>query len=486
MKVTQEKLPASKIELSIEIEGKSTKEKYDNKVNELKKTINIPGFRKGKIPKHILIQRLGQKRVKATVLEELIQESVDKAVADESIEVLGNYKLTPEFEQLIEIYNPGEAFIFKVAIDVPPDVELGNYKNISISAEESIYEDKQIDDFLQTRRKERATLVPIENRPAQLDDVTVIDYQGYYQTETAEKGEEIEGIGGSNFQVELEEEKFIPGFVDGIVGMNLSETKEISVTFPEDYPSKEVAGKPVIFKITLQEIKEKELPELDDDFAGEVSEFQTIPELRENLEKQFKEKATKETNKNIREAIVKKLVEDSTIELPETKIEEELNVILNQTAMEMQQYGMDVKQLFTQEMVANLKERSRPQAIANLKSTLIIKEIAEIESIKVDDEAVQEKINEYKEQVSKDKIDEERLKQIVFDDLQTEKTLEWLQENSTVELLPPGSTKSEEEDEENPTTTEIENTEITTIETTATTETETATTETETETPTED
>ncbi len=466
MKVTQEKLPASQIGLSIEIEAENTKQKYENKVTELKKTINIPGFRKGKIPRHMLIQRLGKKRVTATVLDELIQESVKKAIEDESIEALGNYQLKPGFEELIETYKPGEPFNFQVAIDVPPDVEVGDYKNISVSAEETKYDDKQIDDFLAARQKEKAILVPIENRPAQLEDVTVIDYQAYNQTETGEKGDEIPNIGGKDFQVELVEEKFIPGFVDGVVGMNLSETKELPITFPEDYPTEEIAGKPVVFEITLKEIKEKELPELDDDFAGDISEFETIEKLRENLETQFKEKAEKDTNNSVQEAIVAKLIETSTIELPETMIDKELDVILNQTAMEMQQYGVDVRQFFTKETIGTIKDRSRPQAIANLKKSLIISEIAKIESIEPDAEAIKEKCDEVKEELSKTKeaIDEARLEQMIKDDLLTEKTLTWLQEISTVELLPPGSKESTEEATEK-TTEELENTEVENTET---------------------
>ena len=228
--------------------------------------------------------------------------------------------------------------------------------------------------------------------------------------------------------------------------MNLNETKKLSLTFPEDYPQEELAGKPVIFTVTLKEIKEKELPELDDDFAQEVSEFETFAELRESLEKQYQEKATNETEQNIYSAIIDELLEHTTIDLPQTMMEEEVQNILMQTARQLEGYGMDIKQFFTSEMVGKMRETAKPEASKNLHSTLIIEKIAEQESISLTDEEVNAKKDEIRQSLKQGEVDEEKLDKFVKQDLLADKTLEWLKEKTDVELVPQGTLTKEEED----------------------------------------
>ncbi|RMD72178.1 MAG: trigger factor, partial [Cyanobacteria bacterium J149] len=342
-------------------------------IKEIAKTANIPGFRKGKVPRPILLQRLGANRIKAAVLDELIQDTFKKAIEQESINAIGNYKLRSDFEQLVESFQVGEAFTYQAAVDVPPEVNLGQYQGLTIKAEEVVYNPEDVDNLIKERQEKQATLIPVENRPAQMGDLVVIDFVGRKPGENeGEEGEVIPNTEASEYQTELKEGRFIPGFVEGIVGMNLDETKKLPLTFPEDYPQQELAGENVIFTITLKEIKEKELPELDDDFAQEVSEFQTMAELRESLEKQYQEKASNETKQNIQAAIVEELLKHTTIDLPETLIEEEIQNILMQTANQIQSYGMDINQFFTREMVGRMRETAKPEANKNLHSTMII------------------------------------------------------------------------------------------------------------------
>ena len=450
MKVTQEKLPASQIGLEIEISEEKTKNTYEKVVKNLARSVNIPGFRKGKVPRHVLLQRLGTQSVKAAALQELIEETLPQVIEQESLEVLGNYQLRSNFEELVAQYEPGKTIVFSAVVDVPPTVTLRNYLNLSVKAEETAYDAKEVEDYLEKRRESQSTLVPVENRPSQMGDVAVIDYQGRAVNEQGEQGEELPGTSGTDFLVELSEGKFITGFVEGILGMNPEETREVSVTFPEDYPMKELAGKPAVFTITIKELKTKELPELDDDFAQEVSEFETMAQLRESLEKQFKEKAETETKNTIHGAIVEELLKQSVVELPETMVLDEVQTLITQTAMQMQNYGMDIKQIFNAESLPQMRERSRPEAIQNLKTSLVLKEIAKKESIELEQSAIEAKIEEVTKQIGDRNIDHLRLKQMVQDDLLTEKTINWLQSKTQVELVPKGTLTEVNSEEESP------------------------------------
>ncbi len=437
MKVTQEKLPDSQLGLEIEITGESSRQKYHKKVQELTQSVTIPGFRKGKVPQQILLQRLGVERIKAATLEELIQESLEAAIAQEEIQYLGGFKLRSDFEELVKQFQPGETLIFSASVDIPPEVELQDYTQISVKAEETVYDPTTVERVLEEKRIEKAALVPVEGRPAQLNDLAVIDYKG--QEKIGETLQTIEGVEGENFEMELVTAKFIPGFVDGILGMNLDETKEITLTFPEDYGREDLQGKEVIFTITLKELKEKELPPLDDEFAQEISEFATLAELKENLEKQYREQAEKETKKACHNAILAELVTKHEIPIPESLIEEEVNQILTQTAVQIQQMGVDVKKFFTPDILPNLRENARPDAIKQIKERLLLKAIAQKEGITPENEAVEKRIEEVKTQLQGQNIDEERLKKVIFEEMLTESTLNWLQERATVELVPLGS-----------------------------------------------
>lgn len=448
MKVTQEKLPASQIGLEIEISAETSKNTYEKVLQNLARSTNIPGFRKGKVPRQILLQQIGSQRIKAAALEELVQKSVQEAIEQEEIESLGNLQLRSSFEELVDRYKPGEPLTFSASVDVSPEIQLGEYQNLSVKAEEITPDPKQVEDWLEERRKEQATLVPVENRPAQKGDLATIDYQGRFVEAEGEESELIPNAQATDFQVELVEGKLIEGMIEGVFGMNLEETKEIAVTFPEDYPKEDLAGKPAIFTITLKELKERELPELNDDFAEEVSEYKTIAELKESLEKQFREKAEKATKEKIHQAIVEKLQEICEIDLPETMIQKEVDTLLTQTAIQMSNLGIDLKRLFTAEMVSQMRQRSRPEAMTNIKTDLILEEIAKRESISIQPEELEAKIEEVKKQLSGQDFDEQRLHEFVGKDLLKEKTLDCLQAKTQVELVPEGSLAPEESDEE--------------------------------------
>lgn len=447
MKVTQEKLPASQIGLEIEITPEMTQQAYDKTLQDFTRSLNIPGFRKGKVPRQVLIQRFGLTRIKAAVVEDLIQTSLRQALEQEKIEAIGSPELRSSFEELVEQYKPGTALTFSASVDVPPEVKLNQYTGLEVKAEEFKYDPSRVDQMLEDYRKRSATLVPVEDRPAQMGDVATVDFSGRL-TEVAE-GEtaDIPGASAEDFEIELAEGRFIPGFIDGIVGMQPGETKEVAVTFPEEYPQADLAGKPAVFTITLKELKERELPELDDDFAQEISEFETLAALRESLEARFQKEAEQKTKNSKQEALLKELVQHLEVELPESLIRQEVDYAITQTAIRFGQQGMDIKKTFTRDVVSMLRQQARPEAIGRLKRTMALGEVAKRESIQVDAEAVQARMQEVLESYSDQQdVDEQRLREVVEEELLQEKIFEWLEAHNTVELVPEGTLPKEPED----------------------------------------
>ena len=455
MKVTQEKLPASQIGLEIEIPAEMSKTVYEKVVQNLSRTANIPGFRKGKVPRQILVQRMGTQRLKAAALEDLIQEGFKKALEQEDIPAIGNYQVLSPMEEMVTRFQPGEPFTFSASVDVTPEVNLGEYTGWQLQAEEVVYDESEVDKFLDERRAEKATLIPVEGRPAQQGDVAVVDFSGVFaDVAEGETPAEIPGAQATDFEIELGEGRFIEDIVNGIVGMNTGETKEVSVRFPEDYPREDLAGKAALFTITLKDLKEKELPELNDDFAQEASDFDNLAELRESLETRFKDKAAQSTKANKEQVLVEQLLKQVEVDLPESLIEQEVQTQMRQTIMQMQQMGMDVNKVLNEEMVRQLAERSRPEALTRLKQSLALEEIAKRESLQTEPEELEAKIAEWMQQLSGQEINPQRLREVVEADLRKEKAINWLEEHSTIELLPQGSLVTAESDSEAEATTD--------------------------------
>lgn len=456
MKVTQEVLPDSQVGLEIEVPADLSQKTYDQVLSKMMRTVNVPGFRKGKVPKQVFLQRVGVPQFKAAVLEELVQNAVDKAIAQEEIDAIGNYQLKTSFEELIVAYEPGQPITIQASVDVPPRVTLKQYKGLSVQAEEILPDPKRVDATLSQYQNNLATLVPIEDRPAQQGDVAVIDFVGKVQNESGEF-EEFQGGSGTDFQVELEEGRFIPGFVEGIIGMALDESKDVEIPFPDDYSQTELAGKPAVFSITLKEIKEKELPELDDDFAQEISEFETIEELRTSLTERYEEEAAEKTKANKDAALIEALVEHLEAEIPNTLVQKEVDFLLTQTIMQLSRQGIDVNKMLTRELVDGMRQRTRPEAIDRLNRTLALGEVAKQEGIQIEAEALQEKIKEAMTTVEDpSQIDPDRLKQVLTEELLQEKILAWLEENNTVELVPEGSLQTEAAEEAEVEQTDVE------------------------------
>lgn len=444
MKVTQEKLPASQIALEVEVTPEMSQKTYEKVVNDLVRSSNIPGFRKGKVPRQVIIQRYGSVRVSGEVIQELIDVAFKAALKQENIEGLGNFQLRSDFSELLTQFKPGQPLTFKASVDVQPEVSLASHQGFTIQAEEIKPDPERLATTLNSYQKQHATLVPIEDRAAQAGDTVIVDYYGRYQNAAGEE-QDVPGGKADGFQVEIEEGKFIPGFVEGIIGISIGETQEIAVTFPEDYPAADLAAAPAKFSITLHEIKAKELPELDDDFASEVTdgEYETLAALTAMLEMRFQEEADEKTKVNKHEAILNQLLTQVTVDLPETLVQREVEYMITQTAMQLQQQGMDIRQLFTPETVPMLKERSRPDAIDRLKRTMALGEVAKLESLEVPAAELALKVRETLEELEGEDIDPERLRAMLQEELLKEKILAHIEANSTIELVPEGSLQPE-------------------------------------------
>jgi trigger factor len=276
----------------------------------------------------------------------------------------------------------------------------------------------------------------VEGRAAQSGDVAVLSFSGIY----ADNEEEISGGSSDAMEVELEEGRMIPGFIEGVIGLEIGATKTVDCQFPESYPQEDAAGRAARFTITLKDLKTRELPALDDAFAQQASDKSTLAELRSELETRLKDDAERRTKANRHNALVEALVEQLEVDLPETLVQQEIRNLIEQTAGQIAEQGMDVKKLFTPELVRSLMDTSRPEAEQRLRRSLALKALGEAEGISVEDEALEAKVKEISRGLSQQgNIDPQRLRQAVADDLLQDKLLDWLEANSTISEKAPAA-----------------------------------------------
>jgi trigger factor len=430
MKVTQEKRPNSQIGLNIEVDEASTKLVYDKMVQKLMRTARIPGFRPGKAPRPIVLQYLGKDYVKSEALKEVIQRNLEQAQSQVKVPAIGEYELTDRFDALYSQFEPGKSLTFQAAVDVEPEVALREgYDKLTIQYAEVPYDPARVDITLEDYRKRKATSIPAADRPAQLGDIAVMDFSG----KTVDDGAEIPGGSALDFQIELQESQFIPGFVLGIVGMNLEETKEISVRFPAEYAQEDLQDREALFTVTLKELKEQQLPALDDAFAKEISEFETLDALKAELEKRYREEAEEETQGNRDIAIVDAILEGTTLELPATLVNREVEFLANQTFQDFQRRGIDPNVLFSEENLPAIRAQFQEEASKRLKRTLALAEVARTEKLTVEQAALDVRVEELLS-TSPD-LERKAVVEFVQNELLTQKILDWLAEHSTIELV---------------------------------------------------
>ena len=440
LKVTTNALPSSRIAVEIEIPADRCKTSYEDALSRLSRTVNLPGFRKGKVPKVVILQQLGTARIQASALEKLLQKSWEEALDQESIDPLCEPELKDGFENLLENFHPEKSLKIILETDIAPTPILKNSSGLKAEAEKVEYDPQRVNELIEQSRKQMATVVPVQERPAEIGDIAVLDFKGNYEDD----GSDIEGGSGDSMDIELENGKMIPGFIEGIIGMSIDEKKSLKCEFPHDYQQESSRGRKAIFNVVLKDLKTRELPELDDSFAQQTSDKKNMVELKKDLEKKLKDEAERNQIKKRQESLVNALVKELEVELPKTLIELEVRNIIEQTARNFAQQGIDVKSIFTPDLVKSLMESSRAEAEDNLRRKMALSALSEKENIEVPEIEIKQKLKEVTAELSKEKnIDPEKLKQAVADDLLQEKLLKWLEENNTViETTPEKETQS--------------------------------------------
>ncbi|MEN9254552.1 MAG: trigger factor [Gloeomargarita sp. SZTDM-1c_bins_89] len=454
MKITQESLPNSQIGLRVEIPAEEVSRRHEAVFRHLLKTVRLPGFRQGKVPAHLLRQYLGESSISAAVVEDLLQRAMPQALEKIAVPTIGEPELRDSVETLVQNYRPDRPFVFQLAVDVWPEVTLGDYQHLHIRAEQFTFDPESVEKILQYHRRQRATLVPVE-RPAQTGDVAIIDMQTYQATDQG-RGAAVDELTAQDLEVrlDLEDNRFFPEIIEGLMGMQVGETKEITLTTPADFWETSLAGQTFIVVVTLKELKEPELPELDDLFAQAISDCQTLAELRDFLTQREQQRAEQKTQQSIEEQLREALVAITTAELPHTLVQRQLNDLIQDFAQALVEGGMtpeQVQEALTPNQLQQLAQQLLPLAQKKTKQFLALKTIAERENLTPAPEAVQERMAQLRQQGELAQgLDDAQLQQVVETSLRMQMALDWLKEHAEITFVPPGTLAAQTQPESSP------------------------------------
>ncbi len=429
LQVNTKALPNSRLAVTIEIPAERCQKSYNEAVSRLSRSVKLPGFRKGKVPKAVILQQIGIPQINATALESLIEGVWREALQKEEIEPLSEPELINGFENLLTQFQPGKTLNLTLETDIAPNPELKTTKGLKAEVEHIAFNPKKVEELIEQSRKQLATLIPIENRPAEIGDVAVVSFKGNY----VDDGSEIEGGSSESMDIDLEEGRMIPGFIEGIIGMGIGDEKLLQCEFPQDYSQKDAQGRKANFKVKIKDLKTRELPELDDSFAKQAGDKANMAELRKDLETRLKEDNEQQNKNNRQEALIQALMKELKVDLPKSLIDQEVRHLIEQTARKFAQQGMDVKSMFTSELVKSLMDSSRPEAETNLRRKLALNALAKEEKIELDNQKIEAKFKEVQQQLASEKnIDPQKLREAVVEDLLQEKLLTWLEENCSI------------------------------------------------------
>ena len=383
MSAKWEKLEENRGVLTVEVEADKVNEGLDAAFKKVVKQINVPGFRKGKMPRPLFEQRFGVESLYQDALDFILPEAYAAAVEEAGIDPVDR----PEID--VEQIEKGKNLIFKATVTVKPEVKLGDYKGLEVEAVNTEVTDEDVNNEL-TRMQERfAELVVKEEGKAELGDTVVIDFEGFVD------GEAFEGGKAENYSLELGSNSFIPGFEDQVVGLEAGQEKDIEVSFPEEYHAAELAGKPAVFKIKLHEMKTKQLPELDDEFAKDADEeVETLAELKEKTKKSLEESKKNDAENKVRDAVVDKATANAEVVIPEVMVENELDQMMKEFEQRLQMQGMNLELYFqfSGQDEAALKGQMKEDAEKRVRMNLVLEAIVKAENINVTDEEVDAEI----------------------------------------------------------------------------------------------
>lgn len=438
MSAKWEKLEGNQGVLTIEVDAEKVNEGLDFAFKKVVKEVTVPGFRKGKVPRGLFEKRFGVEVLYQDAVDYLLPSAYAEAVKETGIEPVDN----PEID--IEQIEKGKSMIIKAKVTVKPEVKLGEYKGLEVEKQDLEVTEEDVEQELKTLQQRYAELVVKEEGQAEKGDTVVIDFEGFTD------GEAFEGGKGENYSLELGSGQFIPGFEDQLVGVSPGEEKEVNVTFPEEYHAAELAGKPAVFKVKVHEIKTRELPELDDEFAKDVDEeAETLDELKEKIRTRLEETKKNMAENKVRDTVVKKAAENAEIDIPEVMIENEIDHMVREYEQQLQMQGMnlDLYFQFTGQDMDKLREQMKENAEKRVRTSLTLEAIANAENLEVSDEDVDRELNKMAE-MYKMNVDNIKSMMGTLDglkaDLKIQKAVEFLVENSkTIEVAEEQTEKDE-------------------------------------------
>lgn len=382
MSVQVEKLEKNMAKLTIEVSAQDLEKAIEDAFQKNKNRISVPGFRKGKVPRKMVEKMYGQEIFYEDAANALIPDAYEKALDECAEDIVSSPKI-----DVVQI-EAGKPFIFTAEVALKPEVKLGKYKGVTVDKISTEVTDEEVDAEVERERENNARNVEVTDRPVKDGDITTIDFEGFVD------GVPFEGGKGENYPLTIGSGAFIPGFEEQLIGAEIGKEVEVNVTFPEDYQAEELKGKAAVFKCTVKEIKEKELPELDDEFAGEVSEFETLAEYKADVRGKLEEKKAKEAKDAREAAVIDAIVKDSDMEIPQAMLETQQKQMVDEFAQRIQMQGLSMEQYmqFTGASYDQLTEQVKPQAEKRIRSRLVLEAVAKAENITATDEEFEEEL----------------------------------------------------------------------------------------------
>ena len=398
MSLQVEKLEKNMAKLTIEVSAEELEKAIQGAYLKQRKHISVPGFRKGKVPRQMIEKMYGVEIFYEDAANALIPEAYAKAYDESELAIVSQPSI-----DVVQL-EKGKPFIFTAEVALKPEVTLGEYKGLKVDKVSTRVTAKEVDAKLEEEQKKNARTITVEDRAVQDGDEIVLDFEGFVN------GVAFEGGKGENYPLTIGSNAFIPGFEEQLVGKNIGEDVEVNVTFPEDYQAKELAGCAAVFKCKVNEIKVKELPELDDDFAAEVSEFDTLEEYKADIKAKIKEQKQAEGNRQKEDQAVEKAVANATMEIPEAMIDTQVGQMVQEFAQRLQSQGLSMEQYFqfTGLTADKMNEEMRPQAVKRIETRLVLEAIAKAENIEISEEKLDAELTKMAEmyQMEVDKLKE--------------------------------------------------------------------------------
>lgn len=425
MSVQVEKLEKNMAKLTIEVSAEELEGALQAAYLKNKNKISVPGFRKGKVPRQMVEKMYGPEIFYEDAANALIPEAYEKALDECGEDIVSS----PAID--VTQIEKGKPFIFTAEVALKPEVKLGKYKGVKVEKIDAVVTDEEVDAEINKERENNARNIEVTDRPVKDGDMTVLDFEGFVD------GVAFDGGKGENYPLTIGSGAFIPGFEEQLVGAEIGKEVEVNVTFPEDYQAEELKGKAAVFKCTIKEIKEKELPELDDEFASEVSEFDTLEEYKADVKAKLTEKKEKEAKDAKEAAVIEAIVKDSDMEIPDAMLETQQKQMVDEFAQRIQMQGLSIDQYFqfTGTTYDKMIEQVKPQAEKRIKSRLVLEAIVKAENIEASEEDYEEEIKVMAEayQMEADKVKEmlpEKSIAQIKEDIAVRKAAEFAVENA--------------------------------------------------------